>query len=131
MCRSFRTLHNAGRTTKEKVQHDHVKENTNFWEHYCLMPSADKGSLPVELGFEEIAEQLYPAGPKISPDGRTVAFTVTARSRKGEHTERAVWLSRDGEPARRFSGGDTDDREVSFSPDGRMLAFLTSLTSVP
>jgi len=90
------------------------------------MPFVDEQIKPVELGFEEIADQLVPANPKISTDGRAVAFTVTSRSRKGEHTERAIWLSRRGEPATRFSGGESDDREVSFSPDGTTLAFLSN-----
>lgn len=81
---------------------------------------------PAELTFEEIADQLYPSNPVISPDGRAVAFTVTSRSRKGEHTERAIWLSRDGKPAVRFSGGETDDHDVSFGPDGTRLAFLSN-----
>jgi len=92
------------------------------------MSSTEEESRPVELGFEEIADQLYPANPKVSPDGKLVAFTVAPRSRKGEHTERAIWLSRNGEPATRFSGGESDDREVSFAPDGRRLAFLSNRT---
>ncbi len=88
--------------------------------------SKNEEAKPSELGFEEIADQLHPADPKVSPDGKTVAFTVTARSRKGEHTERAIWLARDGEPAWRFTGGESDDREASFSPDGQTLAFLSN-----
>lgn len=101
-------------------------ETTTSGRNCTLMPSTEEETKPVELGFEEIADQLLPANPKMSPDGRAVAFTVTARSRKGEQTERAIWLSRHGEQATRFSGGESDDREVSFSPDGTPLGFLSN-----
>src|SRR5690606_4725047 len=46
--------------------------------------------------------------------------------RKGEHTESAIWLSRDGQPAKRFTGGESNDHDVSWSPDGTRLAFLSN-----
>lgn len=78
------------------------------------------------LGFEEIVDRLVPAEPRISPDGRFVACTSGTAGKKGEHPERAIWLSRDGAPARRFSGGESDDSGLAWSPDSTRLAFLSN-----
>ncbi|HEV2067597.1 MAG TPA: S9 family peptidase [Thermomicrobiales bacterium] len=78
------------------------------------------------LGYEEIADRLIPSEPRISPDGGRVAFTVGTRGKKGDHPERAIWLSRDGEPATRFSGGESHDHDIRWSPDGTRLLFLSN-----
>ena len=68
-----------------------------------------------------------PADPRVSPDGRWVAFTVTrsAVGRDGYRT--SVWLApTDGSaPARRLTYGPRSDAHPRFSPDGRTLAFLS------
>ncbi|MDQ3539388.1 MAG: S9 family peptidase [Chloroflexota bacterium] len=78
------------------------------------------------LGYEEIVDRLIPSEPRISPDGTLVAFTVGTRSKKGDHPERAIWLSRNGEPASRFSGGESHDHDIRWSPDGTRLLFLSN-----
>lgn len=74
--------------------------------------------------IEEIADRLVPSDPKISPDGRHVAFTVAMRGRKEDHFDRAIWVSTDGAPARRFTTGTGDHTELAWSPDSRSLAFI-------
>ncbi len=78
------------------------------------------------LTFEEIADQQFPSSPVISPDGRMVAFTVTPASKKEEHGVSAIWLSRDGQPAKRFTGGDAVDSSPRWSPDSKTLAFISN-----
>ncbi|MGB3307066.1 MAG: S9 family peptidase [Thermomicrobiales bacterium] len=78
------------------------------------------------LGFEEIADRLSPDDPQISPDGRHVAFTVTAGGRKGDHPDRAIWLSRDRRPASRFTGGEANNHDPRWSPDGTQLLFIAN-----
>ena len=78
------------------------------------------------LGYEEIVDRLIPSEPRISPDGTLVAFTVATRGKKGDHPERAIWLSRNGEPATRFSGGESNDHDIRWSPDGTRLLFLSN-----
>lgn len=78
------------------------------------------------LGYEEIVDRLIPSEPRISPDGKLVAFTVATRSKKGDHPERAIWLSRNSEPATRFSGGESHDHDLRWSPDGTRLLFLSN-----
>jgi dipeptidyl aminopeptidase/acylaminoacyl peptidase len=81
---------------------------------------------PAVLGFEELADKIVPGQPAISFDGKSVAFVVKTASRKGEHAESAIWLSRNGQPAARFTGGESADHDVSWSPDGTRLAFLSN-----
>ena len=89
------------------------------------MTTKDTAPAP-ELGFEEIVDRLVPAEPRISPDGRFVACTVGTLGKKGDHPERAIWLSRDGAPARRFSGGESHDTGLAWSPDSTRLAFISN-----
>jgi dipeptidyl aminopeptidase/acylaminoacyl peptidase len=70
------------------------------------------------------------ADPRLSPDGRTVAFTVTTID-VDENTYRSrVWLAAvDGSSAPRpFTAGDGRDRAPRWSPDGRSLAFVSHRT---
>src|SRR5215211_4667227 len=82
-----------------------------------------KPTLP--LTPEELADRLSPVGPRVSPDGRLVVFTVSAPSHKGEHPEQALWVSRDGAPATRFTAGIGADRDPRWSPDGTRLLFIS------
>lgn len=74
--------------------------------------------------IEEIADRLAPSEPRISPDGRHVAFTVAMRGRKDDRFDRAIWVSTDGSPARRFTTGKGDHTALAWSPDSRALLFL-------
>jgi dipeptidyl aminopeptidase/acylaminoacyl peptidase len=74
--------------------------------------------------IEEIADRLAPGEPRISPDGRHVAFTVAMRARKEDRFDRAIWISTDGAPARRFTTGKGDHTELAWSPDSNTLLFI-------
>ena len=76
---------------------------------------------------EDVYRLLAPTDPRLSPDGRSVAFTVTrsAVARDGYRT--SVWLAPvDGSaPARQVTHGPRTDHHARFSPVGRTLAFLS------
>jgi dipeptidyl aminopeptidase/acylaminoacyl peptidase len=74
--------------------------------------------------IEEIADRLTPAEPRISPDGRNVAFTVSMRGRKEDRFDRAIWVSTDGAPVRRFTTGKGDHSGLAWSPDSSTLLFV-------
>ena len=87
----------------------------------------DIQSKPVTI--EEIASRLIPTEPQISPDGRHIAFTVSTSGRKEKHHDRAIWLSSDNAPARRFTGGTSNNQSPRWSPDSSRLAFIAQRES--
>src|SRR5262245_19317507 len=66
---------------------------------------------------------------QMSPDGSHIAFVVTREFTEGEHSipESGVWIvSYDGTaPARQFTSSLHADKSPRWSPDGKMLAFLS------
>ena len=70
--------------------------------------------------------QLTGAGdPRISPDGRAVAYVVWRIDRESNEYRSNIWLARlDGsEPPRQLTFGPRRDADPRWSPDGSMLAF--------
>lgn len=65
--------------------------------------------------------------PRISPDGRTIAFVLQSAAPTFDGYRHALWaVPADGSaPARQITIGVKHDRHPRFSPDGRTLAFLS------
>jgi acylaminoacyl-peptidase len=66
-------------------------------------------------------------GPRLSPDGRRVVFTLQTVAPSKDGYRQALWtVPTDGsEPARQLTIGAKRDGHPRFSPDGRRLAFLS------
>lgn len=65
--------------------------------------------------------------PAISPDGRTIVYSVTRRDL--ERAKQAINLWRvdpDGTHARALTVGEASNQQPTFSPDGAALAFLST-----
>jgi dipeptidyl aminopeptidase/acylaminoacyl peptidase len=77
------------------------------------------------LSAEELADRLVPEDPRISPDGAAVAFVAAPAGQKEEHPLKAVWIAREGAPARKLTAGTAHDSAPRWSPDGQRLAFLS------
>jgi dipeptidyl aminopeptidase/acylaminoacyl peptidase len=80
---------------------------------------------PKPLTPEELADRLVPGDPRLSPDGRHVLFVVAPAGKKGEHKDSALWLSRDGAPAKPFTAGTANDHSPRWSPDGTQILFCS------
>ncbi len=66
--------------------------------------------------------------PRLSPDGRHVAYVVNRIDREANAYRAAIWLAPlDGsaEP-RQFTSGERSDNSPRWSPDGRWLAFVST-----
>jgi dipeptidyl aminopeptidase/acylaminoacyl peptidase len=83
--------------------------------------------LPRSARPDDLYRLAVPTEPRLSPDGRTVAFTVKRSAVGRDGYRQSVWLAPvDGSTeARQLTVGARTDRHPRFSPDGRMLAFIS------
>lgn len=75
---------------------------------------------------EDITRIRFVSDPRLSPDGRKVAFVVTTLSEEKDEYLSNVWVvdTADGQP-RRFTTGPKRDTSPRWSPDGSRLAFVS------
>jgi dipeptidyl aminopeptidase/acylaminoacyl peptidase len=78
------------------------------------------------ITIEDLYRIQFLSRPRISPDGKRVAFVVTTID-EGKHEYRSsIWVApTGGGEAIRFTGGTANAHSPSWSPDGRWLAFVT------
>ncbi|MDQ1375100.1 MAG: hypothetical protein QOJ09_2438 [Actinomycetota bacterium] len=76
---------------------------------------------------EAVGDLTNVGEPRLSPDGRAVAFVVTSVDLEENAYRSRIWLAAtDGStPPRPFSAGEKRDTRPRWSPDGRMLAFVS------
>jgi dipeptidyl aminopeptidase/acylaminoacyl peptidase len=76
----------------------------------------------------DIGRLVTVADPKVSPDGRSVAFVVTRIDLDANRYRSAVWLAAvDGSaPPYPLTAGEHRDAQPEWAPDGRRIAFTTT-----
>ncbi len=86
-------------------------------------PGAAKRAFAIS-DFYRLAPVLEPV---ISPDARTIVYTVTTRSLERAKQSINLWrVDPDGTRARALTTGENSNQSPAFSPDGRRLAFLST-----
>src|SRR3954470_20067310 len=77
------------------------------------------------MTFEDFAAVRAVADPQLSPDGRTVLYTVrTTDVDANRRTARTVAVPATGGAAREFPAADANVSEARWSPDGRHVAYI-------
>lgn len=81
----------------------------------------------MSLTAEMVVDGLVPSDPRVSPDGKWVAFVVAPVGRRGPVACSAIWLAAtDGTSSPcRLTWGVSEDRAPCWSPDGAYLYFLS------
>ncbi len=65
--------------------------------------------------------------PTISPDGRTIVYSVTTRDLAAAKQTIHLWrVDADGGHARPLTSGDSTNQQPAFTPDGSRLGFLST-----
>ncbi|MBS0332520.1 MAG: PD40 domain-containing protein, partial [Proteobacteria bacterium] len=76
--------------------------------------------------IDQSLEMASFGSPKISPDGKRVVYEVTSANWETNAFDTALWLAEaDGSHARRLSLAVKSSTDAAWSPDGRMIAFLS------
>jgi dipeptidyl aminopeptidase/acylaminoacyl peptidase len=76
---------------------------------------------------EDVYELTGVADPRLSPDGRTIAYAVWKIDKETNDVKGAIWLAPvDGSsPPRQFTSGTTRDSDPRWSSDGTRIAFTS------
>lgn len=75
---------------------------------------------------EDLFIMKWPSDPQVSPDGQSVVFVVkhvVEEEGKKSYSSR-IWMYRDGKVFQ-FTSGSKTDSSPKWSPDGRLIAFLS------
>ena len=79
------------------------------------------------MTFDDIMAMKNVGAPEISPDGKSIVYTVTSAAMDDNENRPEIWLvsTEEDRSARRFTSGN-NDRSPKWSPDGEWIAFVSN-----
>ena len=94
---------------------------------WCLLGVSSAQSAK-SISPQDLVNLRYVGDAQISPDGKTVAFVVGLQNGWSDPREPHIWIvATDGKsPARPFVVSNEGESSPRWSPDGRVLAFLSA-----
>lgn len=78
------------------------------------------------ITFDDLIKMQRVSQPAISPDGKTVAYTVATPNQETNRSESNIWITRVGGGAVTQLTRSGHDSAPGWSPDGKTIAFLSS-----
>jgi dipeptidyl aminopeptidase/acylaminoacyl peptidase len=94
-----------------------------------LVQAAPPAAGDTGLDFERLAAIREVGDVRISPDGKTVAYTLEVPRKIGDDDDGPEWVElwiagTDGGPPRPYVHGEVNVSAVRFTPDGRLITYL-------
>lgn len=81
---------------------------------------------PQTFNAESLLGWRFVGDPRVSPDGRRIAYVHASVNRDQDSYDRDLWIAENGAAARQLTTGTHDDDSPRWSPDGRRLAFASN-----
>lgn len=96
------------------------------WVMTILLMSLSGGTAISQLSPEQTLRQWRISDLQLSPDGERIAMSVAEPVKGTEHVSHILIFNLRSRKIKQFTAGKKSERRPRWSPDGRMLAFLTN-----